>query len=912
MKPHIITLTLSLAVATLLILTQAAAQEVEWGVWINPRQDKGLPNTGLPVGSMVPGKTLPHIYADEDGGYTFHVYLKTGSKLYWHLKYVDYKREHVEYAWRVITAWNASLKFAAENYEWGRHLSKLRLKFYTDANVSKAPYIDIVIDPTREAPPPCPPYGCTYWGSPIVIYSNLNTLPHELGHALGLGHNYDVGPVEVGLDRRGWSVGGDYPAEAWMEVYSPPDTFVLYALAVRWSSLRNSTAGSPLAFPKDTVIRYKNVAKDLGALYSQPGLVWFYLYSVLKEGGDERPYPSPFILSDVRYDGEADPLGFYGEDLCAEFPPSEGGMLPIVKTFGNGTALVIHGIDLQLAIVDREMWPVRMTRYYVLYGLPLKHLSNSLLDELAKRHRNDTLIKLWIYDSLGPAWDKVSGVSYRGDRICLEKLRERVLVEVQLGRAYRVDAGMVEAVPIQGWSHRDSGGINWVLRGSTVFFRPLDSTYSPLEGVRYVWRGVNLTLTVDRPVMGGELLGKLWRKQYLVEVDSPYQFEGVGWFDAGSTVSPKPIGGYVDLGNGTRLVLKGFEGYNGMEVVVDRPLRLKPVWERMYRVDTASRYVFSEEGRYVKDGETIFTIMPRVQDFGNGTRLELGNITAYGPSGEVVAAWDGKLGGDRAGLLQFTVDRPLRIMVEWNVYHRLTVTSPVNSYETWVLNGTVYRLDLPEKKLVGSDTLMVFKQVKVNGKPYQGLDVTVTSPTSVEAVYQKRLMTTIMVDAGRGFLVEPGEVVLERDGEVEVYKPPFTYIGEGVWRVSKITYLGGDVTADAVIEVNIAGMRTIPSRLRAVEVVVVDFIGMPIPYASVKAPNTGEATGMSGTATLPGIPPWDFEVTASHILGNGLTTIRPGETAVRITAGVSPYTIALLAAVAAAGVVVWRRGASRR
>jgi hypothetical protein len=37
-----------------------------------------------------------------------------------------------------------------------------------------------------------------------------------------------------------------------------------------------------------------------------------------------------------------------------------------------------------------------------------------------------------------------------------------------------------------------------------------------------------------------------------------------------------------------------------------------------------------------------------------------------------------------------------------------------------------------------------------------------------------------------------------RDGEVEVYKPPFTYLGEGVWRVSKVTYLGGDVTADAV------------------------------------------------------------------------------------------------------------------
>jgi hypothetical protein len=52
-------------------------------------------------------------------------------------------------------------------------------------------------------------------------------------------------------------------------------------------------------------------------------------------------------------------------------------------------------------------------------------------------------------------------------------------------------------------------------------------------------------------------------------------------------------------------------------------------------------------------------------------------------------------------------------------------------------------------------------------------------------------MTTIMVDAGKKYLVEPNEVVLERDGEVEVYRPPFTYIGEGTWKVSKVTYLGG-------------------------------------------------------------------------------------------------------------------------
>jgi hypothetical protein len=470
---------------------------------------------------------------------------------------------------------------------------------------------------------------------------------------------------------------------------------------------------------------------------------------------------------------------------------------------------------------------------------------------------------------------------------------------------------MAEAVPINGWSYRDDKGINWVLRGSTVYFRPLNSTYSPEEGVRYVWRDVNLTLTVERPVVGGMLLDRLWKKKYLVEVDSPYPFEGVGWFDEGSRASPKPVGGYVDFGNGTRLALKGFRGYNGTEVVVDRPLKLKPVWERMHRVDTISRYVFTETGKYFKEGETVFVLMPWVQDFGNGTKADLLNMTAYGPRGETMAAWDGKLGGGQTALLQVVLDRPLKIEVEWKVYHRLTVSSPVNSYEAWVLNGTMHRLDLPEKKLVGSDTLMVLKQVKVNGKPHQGLEVTITSPTSVEAVYQRKLMTTIMVDAGKKYLVEPNEVVLERDGEVEVYRPPFTYIGEGTWRVTKVTYLGGDITMSATIEVNIAGMKTIPSRLRAVEITVVDLIGLPVPYASVKAENVADVTGISGTTTLPAIPPWDFEASASHILGRGVTTIRPGDATARITAGISPYTIALLAIAVTLGVVAWRRKVSR-
>jgi len=930
-KTALLTTALMALMLVLAIAATAGAEEVGWRVaWVNPRTQQVPKSMWIDLYKMEPGITIPRGYAEEDGGYTFHIYFKTGRWIWWSDKPVEYRDKHAAFAWKVVAAWNASLKHAAENYEWGRHLSKLRLKFYMDNNVSQAPYIDIVVDPTKKSCQGFP--GCTYFRNPIEIVGILDALSHELGHALGLGHNYEFdwpwGSVEWGYDWRGWRVGGIYPSDV---LFSPPDTFVLYALSVRWSSLKNSTAGSPLSFPDDKTIRYGDAAGRLGLLYSEPGLVWAYYYAVISEpGGVEEPLivggraevenQRSLLMKPYPYMSWWSPVVFYGGTFCMHpldwdyefiiervryiYSDMRGrSELPLARVYPNNTALAMYGINISLALRDSSYSSVKSAYNARTSWVPKKYLTMELLKELEE----DSILRhLEIIDGVGPAWDKVSGISYRDGRVCLEGLRDRVLVEMRLGRAYRVDAGLAEAVPVKGWSYRDSNGTNWVLKGSTVYFRPLNTSYAD-GGVKYLWRGANITADVDGPLTGSGLVDRLWRKQYLVEVDSPYPFEGVGWFDEGSRISPKPSGGYIDLGNGTRLVLKGFEGYDKTEIVVDRPLRLRPVWDRTYRVDTESRYVFAESGRYVKAGETLFVLMPRAQDFGNGSKIELVNITAYGPSGEVVKAWDGIGRGEEMALLQLAVDRPLTVRVSWNTHHRLTVTSPVNSYEAWVLNGTAHRLDLPERKLVGQDTLMVLKQVNVNGEPYRGLEVTVTSPTSVEAIYERRLMTTFMLDAGGGYLVEPSEVVLERDGETEVYRPPFTYIGEGVWRVASVTYQGGDVTRAATVEVNIAGMNVLPSQLRAVEVSVVDIFGIPIPYATVTAQNTGGATGLSGSTTIPAVPPWDFEAAASHALGRGLAKIGAGESKATITAGVSPYTIALLTIVAALSVVIWRR-----
>jgi hypothetical protein len=120
-----------------------------------------------------------------------------------------------------------------------------------------------------------------------------------------------------------------------------------------------------------------------------------------------------------------------------------------------------------------------------------------------------------------------------------------------------------------------------------------------------------------------------------------------------------------------------------------------------------------------------------------------------------------------------------------------------------------------------------------------------------------------------------------------------------VWSVSRAWYRGTEVSVPADVSVRGSGAVTIPSRLRAVRVRAVDFLGMPAPNTLITTPFSQAVTDWAGEARLYAIPPTTVEAGLKHILGESSTEI-PGDAAEAVARiPVSIYTLMVIMALAA-------------
>ncbi len=850
----------------------------------------------------------PRQTVEEDGGYTYNILLKyrPGTTI----EYLDYSRikviqteygwEHVLFASRVVRTWQAALQYAAEHYEWARHLPKIRFKFYIEGVNETIPTPDIIIDPTRR----CGNGACTISATleePYVkVLGNLAFLSHEFGHAIGLGHN-DGYPrsYQYGFDWRGFRIGGWYPGDAWRPypIFGPPDTFVLYALAVRFSSLRNASADDVLKFGGGWLSPPSNLT-----VISMPGEVWVYHYNVFDEGEGwiSLSYPiAPITVTE----------GIYRETLCIKpFKDKSGENLPFVSDYGNGTRLVLHSYDVQRVTLTEEVTRVGgSSQTYYTYTLVPKKLLKYVMPYI----NESNVYRILIYDGIGPGWDNFTALTMNGQSLCFESLKDRLLAELRFERAYRLEAGPVKVEAVSGWAYHDGKHV-WALRKSVVKLAPAAESFQLSEDVRMVWRGQDAVVNVTSPM---NLVDRLWKPQYLVRVEGLYSglFKSV-WVDKGSTVQIHPEKDVVDLGNGTRLVFKGFEGYNGTEIVVDKPLTLKPIWERQHKVRIESRYILSEE-KYFTANETLYTLMPIVQEFGNGTVVELRNMTVYGQDGAVLATWNQSLSRGNMAMVKYTLTQPATVKVEWRILQTIRVDSVVKSFEERVENGSSIdvRRWLPETVELGNATRLALKAVYVDGARTGSWLITVSKPMHIRVEYLPQYLVSMALEAGEGYLAEPDNVVLEGGGETRVYTPPMAYIDSGTWRTVSIRYREAEVNVEQTVSIQGPGEYRLRTGLKTVRIKAVDVLGIPAPFTEAWIyPDIRATTAYDGQAKLPAAPPTETTIKASSPLGGGETALAADATEATIVIPLSTWTIVFIAAACSAAVLVLKISRRRR
>jgi hypothetical protein len=829
---------------------------------------------------------------------------------------------------KALQIWNASLRYYADKYNCS-HLRKLVLRFLGEANETNKPDVLVSLGGTYDA-----------WGiySPrsksIVIGSHVPleyymwVVAHEIGHSLGLGHHQSYSPTRYDslIDFRG----NKFELMEYMLTFEATPTLMeLYALCKLYEPIKDGRKPSLIDVVK--LPREMNEEFYIGVgviqvftrigcnLIAEPPTAFSYPYEISTDIYWGLEKQANLLSADLKAYG----FGLYGGDVIVyplrryEYHPDRvyiTGTTPpyvIVRELGAGTLEATVGFNISKIVYGRIYYlqgeGYRDIKLYLLREVP----DPSLLQSLKGLPWNVVKYIIAIREEKCAPSECYDSVEWlRDGRILIRNVKADLLVNVDVGRVYsfRID------VPFFGYNYTIRSPkmlremvykkSTYAPEGSEIYVRPLETLHDFGNGTRIVlagwnigsWNGTHLKIMLDKPVEVRALV----KREYLVSVEPPIgNFTNTGWAPEGSNITIRPEEEVIDFGNGTRLVFKGFEGYDGKNVTltVTSPIRLKALWARQHLVSLESRYVRSL-AKWFDEGDICSVTSKKEIDFGNGTIVRLRSITAY-MGNKTVEAGDY---GD-AMRLMLEVRSPITIRAQWDAYHMVSLSSeaPVGSGGPGLYpEGSRWNATAEESIVYGNGTVRKFVGWIVDGQliANRTISFTVSRPMGVTALWRTYDYVTFMLDAGGGYIVQADRVVLEGEHETVTVNGS-GFLERGMWRVSGAWYRGAEVSVPTDVSVRGSGAVTLPSRLRAVKVRAVDILGMPAPNTLITTPFSQAATGWAGEATLHAIPPTTVEAKLRHVLGESYVEI-PGDAAeIAARIPLSIYTLTIMVAIAA-------------
>jgi hypothetical protein len=576
----------------------------------------------------------------------------------------------------------------------------------------------------------------------------------------------------------------------------------------------------------------------------------------------------------------------------------------VTNVWGNGTMEAVAAFKIY-RVVYEKIYIYNGSGLYKMYLLNnLKGFKQSGLEDLKY-----IVILRGEECEEGKCYDSVEWMD--DGRILLSNVKEDLLIRIDLDKLYTfsIDTGPFNynytVIPRKYLNYtrallvlRIVGPLNntYAPRGSEIYLKLKDTVNDFGNGTRLAiagwnvgsWNGTHLKVLLDRPVE----IKALIRKEHLVSVESAVgSFTNTGWIPEGSSITIRPEEEIVDFGNGTRMVFRGFEGYNGksLTLTITSPVKLKALWTKQHLTSLESRYIRSS-AEWFDDGDIFIVTLRKEIDFGNGTIARLRSITAYVGNETFEAGHYGEV-----MKLMLKVGRPATVKAQWDVYHMISISSeaPVESSSPGLhLEGSKWNATAEESIVYGNGTMRKFIGWLVNGQLIKDrrIELTVLKPLDIKALWSTYYHLTFMLNAGGGYIVRADKVTLESEhGAVVVNGSGF--VERGVWRVLNAWYKSVEVSLPAEVLVKEPGTVTIPSMLRTVKVKVVDSLGMPAPNTLIITSFSQAVTNWAGEALLYAIPPTVVKVDLKHMLGESSTVIQgeAAETMVRIP--VSIYTL---------------------